>query len=168
MLTIRSERPADIPAIRRVIQAAMRPAEANLVDALRSRYTRLISLVAVLEGRIVGHILFSPVTIETPETNIPGLGLAPLAVLPELQRQGIGSALVQQGLVVCRQQGHALIFVLGHRDYYPRFGFAPASRFALHWEHKADLEEFMVLALSPGVLEGVQGVVRYLPEFDEV
>ena len=168
MLTIRPERPADIPAIRRVIEAAMRPAEADLVEALRSVYPGLISLIAALEGQVVGHILFSPITIQTPKDTLPGLGLGPLAVLPELQRQGIGSALVQRGLDICREQGHARICVLGHRDYYPRFGFAPASKFALHWEHKANLDDFMVLALTPGALDGVQGIIRYLPEFEGV
>jgi putative acetyltransferase len=168
MLTIRPERPADIPAIRRVIAAAMRPAEADLVEALRSRYAGLISLVAVLEGQIVGHILFSPVTIQTAKDTQPALGLGPLAVLPALQRQGIGSALVREGLDACQAQGHVRVCVLGHREYYPRFGFKPAATFGLHWEHQADLEDFMALALSPGALDGVQGVIRYLPEFDDV
>ncbi len=105
MLTLRPERPADIPAIRRVIVAAMRPAEADLVEALRSRYAGLISLVAVLEGQIVGQILFSPVTIHTPDGILPALGLGPLAILPALQRQGIGSALVREGLDACRASG---------------------------------------------------------------
>jgi putative acetyltransferase len=168
LLTIRLEIPADILAIHRVIVAAMRPVEAELVEALRARYAGLISLVAVLESQVVGHILFTPITIETAEATLPGLGLGPLAVQPALQNQGIGSALVREGLAVCRAQGHTRVCVLGHRDYYPRFGFAPAAIFGLHWEHKADLDDFMVQALAPGALDGVQGVIRYLPEFDGV
>ncbi len=166
-LNIRPERPADIPAIRQVVGAAMRPSEVILVDKLRERHADLISLVAVLEGQVVGHLLFSPVTIETAEAEVPGIALGPLAVTPALQRQGIGSALVREGLDACRAQGHTRVCVLGHQEYYPRFGFTLAADYGLHWASQADLPEFMVLALAPGAFDDLQGVIRYLPEFDE-
>jgi putative acetyltransferase len=91
-----------------------------------------------------------------------------MAVLPNRQRQGIGSALVQQGLAVLKEQNHQIVIVLDHRDYYPRFGFGPALEHGIRWEHEVDPVYFMVLELQPGALANASGVVQYLPEFSEV
>lgn len=172
MFTIRAETPEDAPAVRRVNELAFgRPSEANLVDALRAKATPFISLVAVREGEVVGHILFSPVTIETGQapncTDAVFVGLGPVAVLPEYQNQGVGSQLVREGLEVCRQTEAAAVVVLGHPEFYPRFGFIPASRYGLRCEYPVPDDVFMALELRPGALS-VPGLVKYHTEFAKV
>jgi putative acetyltransferase len=168
-MIIRPENPEDVPAIRIVIEKAFgRPAEAELVDALRQNGKAAISLVAEDDGSIVGHVLFSPVAIQSKGTGLRGIGLAPLAVIPERQNQRIGSMLVEHGLRRCREEGHPFAVVLGHPDYYPRFGFVPASRFGIKSEYDVDDEVFMVMELREGALCGCAGVVKYQPEFNEV
>jgi putative acetyltransferase len=168
MFVIRPECIADVAAIRAVHEAAFpTPAEANLVDRLRQSANARISLVAEDEGRVVGHVLFSPVAIVADEVGQTiGLGLAPLAVLPERQRRGIGSRLVIEGLAECRRQRQPFIVVLGHTDYYPRFGFERASRRGIRNEYGAD-EAFMVLELRPQSLPAV-GLAKYGAEFAEL
>lgn len=165
-LTIRPEREGDVEAIR-VVNAAAFPstAEANLVDALRRQRASIVSLVADEGGRVVGHILFSPVTLNDGEAEI--LGLAPMAVLPERQRQGIGSELVRAGLDSSRQRGAAAVVVVGHPTFYPRFGFAPASRFGLRCEYAVPDDVFMALELRPGTLR-TGGFIRYHAAFAEL
>ena len=168
-MTIRSEKPEDVPAIRIVNERAFGgAAEADLVDALRRNGKATISLVAEDDGRVVGHILFSPVTIETSERELVGVGLAPMSVIPERQNQRIGSLLVEEGLRRCREEGHRFVVVLGYPNYYPRFGFVPASRFGIKSEYDVADEVFMVMELGEGALSGCAGVVKYQPEFDEV
>src|SRR5215468_4995121 len=120
-MIVRSEKPEDIPAIRVVNERAFGgAAEADLVDALRRNGKTAISLVAEDDGRVIGHILFSPVSIqsrETGEIELTGVGLAPVAVVPERQNQRIGSMLVEHGLRRCREAGHLFVVVLGHPDY---------------------------------------------------
>ena len=166
--TIRSEAPHDVAHVRTVNERAFgRVDEAALVDALRGS-AGAISLVAVLERRIVGHILFTPVTVEHLDREATAVGLGPMAVLPEWQRQGIGTRLVRTGLDRCRAQGHALVFVLGHPDYYPRFGFAPVATGGLRYEHAVAPEAFMGLELEAGALARARGMVCYRPEFAHV
>lgn len=168
MLTIRAETAADIPAVRRVNELAFgRPNEAALVDRLRAAARPHISLVAVRAAQVVGHIFFSPVTLEAEDAACAILGLAPLAVVPEYQRQGIGAQLVRAGLSACRRLGCAVVVVLGHPEYYPRFGFVPASRKGLRCEYPVPDEVFMVAELTPNALSG-RGLVRYRPEFSGV
>jgi len=168
-MTIRLEKPEDIPAIRIVNERAFGgAAEADLVDALRRNGKATISLVAEDDGRVVGHILFSPVAIETSERELVGVGLAPMSVIPERQNQRIGSLLVEDGLRRCREDGHPFVVVLGHPEYYPRFGFVPASRFGIKSEYDVADEVFMVMELQEGALSGCAGVVKYQPEFNEV
>jgi putative acetyltransferase len=168
-LTIRPERPADVSAVYNVNERAFgQQVEADLVDALRDAGKAVVSLVAILEGRIVGHILFSSVRVEPARPALRLLGLAPMAVAPEFQRRGIGSALVRTGLERCRTLGHEGIVVLGHPDYYPRFSFAPASRFGLRSEYDVPDEVFMALELCEGGLAGCSGTVAYEPEFARV
>jgi putative acetyltransferase len=169
LTTIRHEQPADIAAIHRVNERAFNaPEEAVLVDKLREHGKVILSLVAVHEAQIVGHILFSPVVIESPQQSIHAIGLAPMAVLPELQNQGIGSRLVKAGLDECRRSGHQIVVVLGHPEYYPRFGFAPASRYGIRSEYDVPDEVFMAMELQEGALTACAGTVKYQPEFNDV
>lgn len=169
MLTIRAETDDDREAVRRVNEAAFgQPAEANLVDALRAAAPH-VSLVAEDEAaRVVAHIFFSPVTFESGGDSVSALGLGPMAVLPEWQRRGVGSRLVREGLEECRRAGAAAVVVLGHADYYPRFGFARASAKGLRCKWPVGDEHFMALELEPGALDNVGGLVEYRPEFDDV
>ncbi|MCW5801510.1 MAG: N-acetyltransferase [Deltaproteobacteria bacterium] len=163
MVTIREESEADVEAIRRVNVAAFAgEVEARLVEALRANGALVLSLVAEVDGRIAGHVAFSPVTVGAAT----GVGLAPMAVVPELQRTGLGGRMIDEAL---RRLAHTHRFcvVLGHPAYYPRFGFVPASTAGLHWEHGHD-EAFFVKPLVAGGLDGVRGIVRYRPELDAV
>src|SRR5262249_6004038 len=129
---IRPERSGDESGIRRVNERAFaQSSEADIVDAVRSAGAMTLSLVALLRGEVVGHILFSPVTAQSPNGNFDDVGLAPMAVVPELQKNGIGSRLVQSGLAELRAAGHELVVVLGHPAYYPRFGFGKASTYEI-------------------------------------
>jgi putative acetyltransferase len=167
MVTIREEQSGDATQIRIVIQQAFgQTEEADIVDKLRKACTHRISLVAVSRGPMVGHILFTPVTIQAKEKIIEGMGLAPMAVLPEFQRQGIGSKLVNVGLDIIKKNKHPFVIVLGHPTYYPRFGFVPASRYGIKSEYENVPDEaFMVLVLDPQALKGVSGIAKYRPEF---
>ena len=167
-MVIRREEPQDIAAIRFVNEQAFGgSAEASAIDALRDRGAATLSLVAVIDEQVVGHLFFSLVTIESPDRSWPGLGLAPLAVLPEYQRQGIGTALMNEGLEECRRLGHTRVIVLGHPAYYPRFGFERASAYGVRFEYEAPDEACLILALQPGALGGVSGVAKYQPEWSE-
>ena len=167
MIEIRAERPDDIDAIRHVNERAFgSSAEPRLVDRLRESRKAVISLVATQDDRIVGHVLFSPVALIDAPPLLRGVGLAPMSVLPEFQNQGIGSRLVRSGLVACQDAGFDIVFVLGHVDYYPRFGFAPARRYGLENEYGAT-DAFMAVELRKGALEGIGGLVKFAPEFRE-
>jgi putative acetyltransferase len=163
---IRAEKPEDESAIRQVNSAAFgREHEARLVDQLRGIVSTL-SFVAVDSDQIVGHIFFSPVTIVGQCSNqLAILGLAPVAVLPHYQRQGIGSLLIQQGLEACRQSQADAIVVLGDPRYYSRFGFEPASMKGLRCEYDVPEDAFRVLELKEIGLQNCRGIVQYRPEF---
>ena len=163
-VAIREERQADHTAVREVNRLAFgQDDEANLVDALRAgRYTRL-SLVAERDGVMIGHLLFSRLPIETSNGVVEALALAPVAVLPVCQRQGVGSQLIRDGLTMCRQRDHRIVVVLGHADYYPRFGFSAALAERLRSPFPGP--HFMALELVSGALDGVEGEVRYPPPF---
>jgi putative acetyltransferase len=166
---VRKERYDDAEEIRHVNELAFEtPAEATLVDLLRGRGKLLVSLVAERDGRLVGHIAFSSVRIEPEAPGLSGAGLGPMAVVPDLQKSGIGSLLVREGLDRCRRLGIDGVVVLGHPRYYPRFGFAPASRFGLRCEWTVPDEVFMAMELRPGALAGISGLARYEPEFEDV
>jgi len=164
-MRVRAERPADVDAVRELNRAAFEGAdEARIVDALRGAVAPLVSLVADEAGTVVGHILFSPVTLASAP-HLPLMGLAPMAVVPARQRKGVGSALVRSGLDACRGLGVAGVVVLGHAAYYPRFGFVPASRFGLGCEYDVPDDVFMAVELVEGALAGHAGTVRYHPAF---
>jgi putative acetyltransferase len=169
MITFRTEKLEDLAAIREVHLQAFSPSlnEAYLVDLLRKAGKALVSLVTLSDGQIVGHVLFSPVTIDPgPPGTLRGLGIAPIGVLPAFQRQGVGTKLIEHGLRDCERGGYDLVVVLGDPRYYSRFGFARAKAYELENEYGAD-EAFRVLELRPGVLRGVSGTVKYQPEFRE-
>jgi putative acetyltransferase len=168
MIAIRRERAEDAAEVRHVNERAFaQPAEADLVEKLRQACTDALSLVAV-DGGVVGHILFTPVVVESAGRQVLGMGLAPLAVLPDRQRQGIGSQLVRRGLDILRERGCPFVVVVGHPEYYPRFGFERASTrgLASQWEGMRDAA-FMALALDVPAMAGVSGVARYREEFNE-
>ncbi len=168
-MIIRPEEPSDTAETRYLHEQAFgRPAEAELVDTLRARGRIILSLLAVREGHVVGHILFSPVTIETEREALTVAGLAPLAIVPTLQRQGIGSLLVNAGLDACRKAGLAGVVVLGHPDYYPRFGFVPASNYGIRSEYAVAEGVFMAIELRAGAFRGHAGLAKYAPEFQLV
>jgi putative acetyltransferase len=154
---------ADYEAIAQVNRLAFgQELEGEIVTALRSGgYVRL-ELVAEQAGEVVGHILFSDLTIRTDQGIVPALALAPMAVRPAWQNQGIGSALVRQGLELCRQQGHRIVIVLGHPQFYPRFGFSAPLAQPLTSPFSGK-EAWMAVALVPGALDGVAGWVQYPP-----
>ena len=166
---IRIESTEDISGIRSVVQSAFeRPGEADLVDALRRAGALVLSVVATVDNRIVGHVAFSPVTIHAQDSVSLALALAPVAVTPTFQRRGVGSALIRGSLDECLRMGHRVVIVLGEAAYYGRFGFTPASRFGIGCPFPAPPEAFMVLELSPGAASQCRGTVRYRPEFDAV
>lgn len=167
-MLIRDEAAGDIEAIRMVHELAFETsAEADLVDQLRESGKATISLVADEDGEILGHILFSPVQIDPPSLGWKALGLAPVGVIPERQRQKIGKALIWQGLERCKLSGATVVVVLGNPQYYAQFGFKRAKDFGLGNEYQVE-DEFMVVELIPGILEGVEGMVRYADEFSQV
>lgn len=169
-MLIRHELKEDIPAIREVNRRAFggRDDEGRLVDLLRERETIICSLVAEMDGRVAGHVLFSPAVLDDDGRQTPIAALGPVGVRPELQRRGIGDALIRAGLDICREEGYGAAVVLGHSGYYPRFGFRPSVLFGIRWEHNAPEEAFMVMELWPGALAGHSGIIRYQPEFDGV
>ena len=162
---IRLEEEQDWPAVRAVNESAFETsAEADLVDALREQAAPLVSLVAANHGSIVGHILFSPVTLSGhPELKI--MGLAPMAVTRPYQSQGIGSLLVRAGLEECTKLGFGAVVVLGHPRYYPRFGFVPAGRYGIACEYEVPEDAFMLVELRPGYLRTASGTIRYHAAF---
>jgi putative acetyltransferase len=166
-ITIRSEQAGDAASVRQVNERAFgTPAEADLIEALRGS-DGSISLVATVGGAIVGHIMFTPVTLDAA-TAVRAAGLAPMSVLPAHQRAGVGTRLVRAGLAACREQGYTAVVVVGHPSYYPRFGFTPAHTYGLQCEFDVPREAFMVTVLDPQVLPHLAGVVRYRPEFAAV
>lgn len=166
-INIRPETPEDIPGIYRVNESAFpTAAEANLVDLCRAHGKHVLSLAALDDKRVVGHILFTPVTLDPPRPGWRGLGLGPVAILPEYQGKGIGSRLILMGLELCRAQGYDYVVLLGDPRYYTRFGFIPGREFGLSSDY-GDGDEFQAREINPGVLRGASGVVKYVPEFSE-
>lgn len=165
MIGIRAERPSDRAAIFDLNARAFGgDLEARLVDRLRERGAVAVSLVAVDGDAVVGHILFSPVTVQ----GRAFAALGPMCVAPERQRSGVGSALVRAGIEACRARGDAAVFVLGHAGYYPRFGFEPAAPRGLHYKSSDFDPYFFVLELREGALQDAKGLVEYDQAFDEV
>ncbi len=167
MIAIRREHIGDEEQIRIVNTRAFgRTAEADVVDTLRESCPESLSLVAMREGQVVGHILFTPAVVESGGQVGQGMGLGPLAVLPEFQRQGIGSDLVQAGVTEMKVARHPFVLLVGHPGYYPRFGFVRAPRYGIVSEYaNVPDEAFMILVLDEVAMEGMSGVAKFRSEF---
>jgi putative acetyltransferase len=164
-MEIRVENSGDLESIRNVNNSAFETSsESEILDKLRSLDELLLSLVAVVDGKIVGHIAFSPMNIDST-TKFVGLG--PMAVIKSQQRSGVGSALVREGLKNLKDEGYSAVFVLGHPEYYPRFGFKPSfSSFEIKSKYDVPDDVFMALELQEDALSGVSGLVRYSKAFE--
>jgi putative acetyltransferase len=161
-MEIREERSEDADVVRDVNDRAFgQNLEGRIVDAIRSNGGVMLSLVATLKGRVVGHVLYSPITVG----NITGAALGPMGVLPECQRQGVGRRLIEEGTRRLKVQGCPLVIVLGHETYYPRFGFVRASLYGIRCEWEVSDDAFMVQVLDASKMKGATGVARYRPEF---
>lgn len=165
-LTIRAAEPADRPTIHDLHVQAFggRKDEGKLVDLLIDAGHAAPSLVAIHLGQIVGHVVFSPMTIDPPREGFKVAGMGPVAVLPAQHGRGIGSHLIRAGIDACRQLGYDAIAVLGAPGYYVRFGFLPAMQYGLANEYVQD-EHFMILSLRDGALQTIPGLLRYAPAF---
>ena len=169
MTEIRKELPRDYQLVRAINKEAFgQETEGAIVYKIRTACSDTLALVALKDGIIVGHIFFSPVILSGEDGIYSGMGLAPMAVLPDYQNQGVGSLLVNEGLRLLKEMRVPFVVVLGHPNYYPRFGFETASQYGLksQWEGVPD-DAFMVLFLDESVKEKLRGVVKYRPEFDE-
>jgi putative acetyltransferase len=168
MLVVREEKREDWAGVYGVNEAAFgRPDEAELVERLREGGGIVLSLVGVLDGRIVGHVLFSPVVLEMEGGKMAeGVGLGPVAVLPDFQGKGFGSRLIRAGIERCRDMGQGFLVVLGHSEYYPRFGFRPSVEFGIRSEWEVPDEAFMVMELEEGALDDKSGLIKYMPEYE--
>jgi putative acetyltransferase len=165
LVEIREERPDDITAVRELNRRAFgQDQEANIVDALRANGAALPSLVAAADDQVVGHIISSPLSIG----GVSGAALGPMAVLPECQRQGIGSKLVETGNRKLKDAGLPFILVVGHADYYPRFGFKPARDHGVKCEWDVPDNAFMLLVLDQAKMESVSGLAKHRNEFSTV
>lgn len=167
MLQVRKERPGDEGFVREINRRAFETEEeANVVDRLRNTCDGYLAFVAIVDDVIVGHILFTPATLDGSE--LVGMGLAPMAVDPGFQNRGIGTLLVRQGLEHLRASGCPFVIVLGHPGYYPRFGFELAStrRVSCQWEGVPD-EAFMIKVFDLDGFPQSGGTARYRAEFDE-
>jgi putative acetyltransferase len=171
IITIRPEQQADIDEISELNKLAFgQDNEARLVDLLRSApgYVPGLSLVASAENALVGHILFSKIFVVSGDARYETLALAPMSVHPRYQKQGVGGRLITQGLENAREMGFGSVIVLGHEHYYPRFGFLPASRWAIRAPIDVPDEVFMAIELIPGSLKNVSGIVEYPVEFSAI
>lgn len=162
-LDVRAERADDVAAIHEVVRLACGQKEADLVDALRTNGAVTLSLVATLDGVVVGHILYSPISVG--DSPVTGAALGPMGVLPEHQRRGIGSRLIEAGTRTLDEARCPYIIVLGHPEYYPRFGFRPARTYGIECQWKVPDEVFMALVLDEARMQGVSGLARYREEF---
>lgn len=172
LFKIRPETSSDYPAINKVNDLAFgQPNEGKLIENLRKnqKFVPELSLVAEVNGKIVGHILFFPIKIKSAEgKEKETISLAPLAVLPDFQNQGIGGELIKEGLKACQKNGYDSVIVLGHPEYYPKFGFEPAGKWGIRDPFGAPAEAFMALELKHGALEGISGIAEYPEEFNDV
>ncbi len=169
-LKIRSETPGDYSSISRInSQAFGRQNEADLVQALRTlaEFDPNLSLLAEIESQLVGHILLFPVHIRMQESKHLTVSLGPVAVLPEFQRQAIGTRLIEKGHEKAHKLGFDSVVLLGHPDYYPRFGYLPASNWGLTNPWNITGAAFMAIELVKGSLKGKPGLIEYPAAFDQ-
>lgn len=169
-IRVRKEEPQDRAAVFAVNEAAFgRADEARLVERVRASdaFIPELSLVAELNGELVGHALFSRVHLVDADHREPLLGLGPIAVRPEYQRQGIGGALIREGVRLATEMGERAVALIGHPTYYPRFGFRPGRTFGWEVEFPVPAEVFMVLPLREGAAEQLSGTLRYSAAFHQ-
>lgn len=167
MIKIRHETQEDIKSIHDInLSCFETDGEACLVDKLRLVAKPFLSLVAIEKDEVIGHILFTSVTVEGLHINAMGLG--PMAVSPQMQGRGVGSSLVKDGLSICRQNNVDAVFVLGEPEYYTKFGFELASEKGLYYKSDKFAPYFMCIELNPGSLSGISGEVFYNNLFDDV
>lgn len=166
-MEIQPETEADVAAIRDVNRRAFgREDEVRLVDALREAGYARLSLVAGEDGGLIGHIMFSKAGIQTKNDSVEALALGPVGVVPDHQGRGVGSALIQEALDRCAAGGHRIVVLLGHPDFYPRFGFSAGLAKNLSSTYRG--EAFMALELVPDALTGVSGEFTFAPPFGAV
>lgn len=175
MLTIREEEIKDYNEVEKVVEESFKTAEFsdkdehNLVRRLRNsnEFIKELSLIAEDENKILGHVLLTKALIKAESTSYETLALAPLAVLPEYQKSGIGKNLMNKAIERARELGYKSIVVLGHEKYYPKFGFEKASKYGVKAPFEVPDEAYMILELLPGGLNGVSGIVEYSKAFFE-
>ena len=168
-MKICEEQPSDIEKIWEVHSDAFETeAEANLVNSLRNSGCIYISLVAKTKNDVVGHIFFTPVELTGDVNQLKIMGLAPMAVSKKYQNKGIGSELVKTGLEHCQSLGYDAVVVIGHPNYYPRFGFVPSFKYGIKSEYDVPDEAFMVIELAPNSLQGHKGIIKYHEEFSKI
>lgn len=168
-LIVRQESKKDYRGITRCNDLAFKQkSEGTLVEAIRKnlKFIPELSLVAEVNAKIIGHILFFPIIIESNQNNFSSLSLAPMSVIPEYQNKGIGTELVKSGLEKAGELGFESVIVLGHERYYPRFGFKPASNWSIKPPFPVPDEAFMAIELIPDALTEVNGNVIYPKEYD--
>lgn len=174
-LLIRQEKENDYKNSEIVVKEAFRNAkytdntEHILVAKLRlsENFIPELSLVAEQDKKIIGHLMFTKLIIDDEGHNYNSLALAPVSVLPEYQNMGVGDKLIRKGLLIAKERGYKSVIVLGHKDYYPRFGFKPASRWEIRAPFEVEDEAFMALELVVGELNKIRGTVIYSKEFME-
>ena len=165
LIEIREERSDDVVAVREVNRRAFgQDQESNIVDALRTNGGALLSLVATVNGQVAGHIMYSPLTVAE---NVHGVALGPMAVVPEYQRQEIGTKLIEAGNRKMKEAGYPFIVVVGHAEYYPRFGFRPASEYGIKCEWDVPDKVFMLLVVNEAKMQA-SGLAKYRHEFSTV
>jgi putative acetyltransferase len=166
-LSIRRQAPGDESAVFNVVhQAFDKPDEAEAVDKIVARQGEDLALVAVLKGRIVGHILFSPMSVENYHGEAKITGLAPLAVHPDFQNQGIGKRLVEEGLQQVRELGFTAVVVLGSETYYGNLGFSPGREWNLDFCEGAFGDHFRVIVFDQAAMKDCHGQMHYVPEIE--
>ena len=168
-MQIRTEKKSDTDKVWEINIAVFETdAEAKLVNTLRHSCEPYISLVAEVDAKLVGHILFTPVELLDDNSGLKLMGLGPMAITPEYQNKGIGSQLVKEGLEYCLRLGCDAVTVLGHPEYYPRFGFVPSAKYGIKSEYEVPDGVFMILEQKKNALKGKSGVIKYAPAFDSV
>lgn len=171
MIAIRQEQACDFPMVYDVnLTAFERNDEARLTDRLRlsEAFIPELSLVAVVDNTIVGHILFTKITIENGDLKSESLALAPMAVIPDMQSKGVGSHLINTGLSLAKSMGYTSVIVLGHPDFYSRFGFVPTVKWQIKAPFNVPENVFMGLELVDNALSEIKGTVKYAREFEEI
>lgn len=171
-IQIRPETVADQQSIYRLIELAFGQSnESRLVDLFRKDdcFIPELSLVALMNEQIIGHIIFTKIVIKGEEgRETASLALAPMAVLPEHQKSGVGGKLIRAGLAAAKKIGHQSVIVMGHKDYYPKFGFVPAERWEIGTHYEVPSEYFMAMELLPGALSNAKGIVEYSAPFSQI